>query len=279
MQTWSKTTSTVLSLCKAARKPHLSHASITTSSQSVARSLHRDIQFRASVGRNLSKTTTRNRYDILKISYSYSSLASSTTKVELETELAPGTFSDPTRAGLFYHYLAPPTPVSPAVPVYALSFLPSPPSSADSNTIIGWLPAGTDSNGEEGAGLNDFKENPKFRQLLHEVIQSGLKADVDDIQRNGALQVQQGWMHIHDERNIPALGRIGDPDDIIASVLVEDGKIKSETYQPMPAYRLCTSDGLIQLTEGLSTYLQKILVETSQGGKKRALAVYLHLFV
>lgn len=28
-----------------------------------------------------------------------------------------------------------------------------------------------------------------------------------------------------DDRNIPALGRIGDPDDIIASVLVEDGKV------------------------------------------------------
>jgi hypothetical protein len=28
-----------------------------------------------------------------------------------------------------------------------------------------------------------------------------------------------------DNRNIPALGRIGDPDDILASVLVEDGKV------------------------------------------------------
>ena len=26
-------------------------------------------------------------------------------------------------------------------------------------------------------------------------------------------------------RNVPALGRIGDPDDIIASVRVEDGKV------------------------------------------------------
>ena len=28
-----------------------------------------------------------------------------------------------------------------------------------------------------------------------------------------------------DERNIPPLGRIGDPDDIIASVRVQDGKV------------------------------------------------------
>ena len=28
-----------------------------------------------------------------------------------------------------------------------------------------------------------------------------------------------------DERNIPSLGRVGDPDDIIASVRVQDGKV------------------------------------------------------
>jgi len=69
------------------------------------------------------------------------------------------------------------------------------------------------------------------------------------VQTNGARQLQEGWMHIHgasllhdhsrspwfgsghrcaytlsDERNIPPLGRIGDPDDIIASVRVQDGK-------------------------------------------------------
>ena len=33
------------------------------------------------------------------------------------------------------------------------------------------------------------------------------------------------FVHGVDERNVPALGRIGDPDDIIASVRVEDGKV------------------------------------------------------
>ena len=32
-----------------------------------------------------------------------------------------------------------------------------------------------------------------------------------------------------DQRNIPALGRIGDPDDIIASVRVEEGKVRFST--------------------------------------------------
>ncbi|GAV99529.1 hypothetical protein LENED_000990 [Lentinula edodes] len=140
-------------------------------------------------------------------------------------DLPSGSFVDHTRPDLFYHLLEPPTPLSPDVPVYALSFLPSAPPVPNSATIIGWLPASTESQTEQDAGLNDFKENIKFRHLLHEAVKSGLQANVDEIQRNGALQIQQGWMHIHDDRNIPALGRIGDPDDIIASVLVEDGKV------------------------------------------------------
>ncbi|KAJ7253066.1 hypothetical protein B0H12DRAFT_1117304 [Mycena haematopus] len=88
-------------------------------------------------------------------------------------------------------------------------------------------------------------------------------------------------MHIHDERNVPALGRIGDPDDIIASVLVEDGEvgaqctipdsasdyscqIRAETYQAMPSYRICTSDGPTQLTPGLAQKLRVVLEERAR---------------
>ncbi|KIM92261.1 hypothetical protein PILCRDRAFT_810317 [Piloderma croceum F 1598] len=165
---------------------------------------------------------------------------------------------DPNRPDLFYHLLAPPTPMSSSLPAFGLSFISKPPYSADSSVIIGWLPAASEGEGQE-AGLNDFKENPKFRKILHEAIQSGLREDVDDIQRNGALQLQSGWMHINDERNIPALNRVGDPDDIIASVLVEDSKILAETYQAMPAYRICTVDGVTQLTEGLAKKLKELL--------------------
>ena len=41
----------------------------------------------------------------------------------------------------------------------------------------------------------------KFRDLLHETIQEGLRDGVDDIQINGAIQTQQGWMHIHGKRS------------------------------------------------------------------------------
>ena len=83
-----------------------------------------------------------------------------------------------------------------------------------------------------------------------------------------------------DQRNIPALGRIGDPDDIIATVLVENSKVRllallfassslhtkilPETYQPMPSYRICTSDGILQLTPGLADHLRRALVRIAK---------------
>jgi hypothetical protein len=92
-------------------------------------------------------------------------------------------------------------------------------------------------------------------------------------------------MHINDERNIPALGRVGDPDDIIGTVLVQDGsvfpalyfalvscpltlpssssQIASDTYQSMPSYRLCTSDGLTRLTPSLAEKLRKVLQQVA----------------
>ena len=75
-------------------------------------------------------------------------------------------------------------------------------------------------------------------------------------------------------RNVPALGRIGDPDDIIASVMIEDGQasrmftlplfinvyqVVAETYSKMPAYRLFTTDGPPKLTEGLARRLEEAL--------------------
>ncbi len=36
-------------------------------------------------------------------------------------------------------------------------------------------------------------------------------------------------------------------------------QIMAETYQPMPSYRLATSDGVLQLTEGLAARLAEIL--------------------
>jgi len=97
-----------------------------------------------------------------------------------------------------------------------------------------------------------------------------------------------------DERNIPPLNRIGDPDDILASVRVEDGKVGPaflspplsfsrlsgpptkhlqiipETYQAMPSYRVCTAHGITQLTEGLASKLQRLLKECARKESRTA---------
>ena len=80
--------------------------------------------------------------------------------------LGETSFSDPERPDLYYHLIRPPTPVSRIQPAFALSFLPTPPKIVDSSTIIGWLPAVQEEqgNGEE-AGLNDFKENGELSKL------------------------------------------------------------------------------------------------------------------
>ncbi|KAI6107777.1 hypothetical protein EDD16DRAFT_1488520 [Pisolithus croceorrhizus] len=194
--------------------------------------------------------------------------------------------ADPDRPDLFYHLVSFPHPVnsSSSASAYALSFLPAPPPSSRSATVIGWLPAIAEGTSRDiEAGLDDFVENPNFRSLLQGAIRQGLREGVDEVWMNGALQLRHGWMHIHgavhahrfriltgpsntretDSRNIPPLGRIGDPDDIIGSVLVEDSKILPDTYQAMPSYRLCTSDGPIQLTEGLARKLRIVLEDVA----------------
>lgn len=42
----------------------------------------------------------------------------------------------------------------------------------------------------------------RFLPLLHEAISEGLAEAVDDIQVAGALQLGDGWMHIHGKRRL-----------------------------------------------------------------------------
>ena len=72
-------------------------------------------------------------------------------------------FPDPERPDLFYHLVeAPWPPPGPGsderVPLFALSFLDTPPPRPDSSTVIGWLPALAQTEGAQ-AKLGDFVEN------------------------------------------------------------------------------------------------------------------------
>ena len=68
------------------------------------------------------------------------------------------TFEDPSRKGLFFHLVPPPTPLSATRPVFAVSLLADPPTFSESSTVLGWLPAETPGDDRE-AGLNDFVQN------------------------------------------------------------------------------------------------------------------------
>ncbi|KAH8829114.1 hypothetical protein DL96DRAFT_1596717 [Flagelloscypha sp. PMI_526] len=156
---------------------------------------------------------------------------------------APPPISDPTRPDeIFYHHFEAPNRISSQSPIFAVSFLKTRPLvGPESVTVAGWLPA------REDAGLNDFKENSKFINVLHKSIQETLNTNSDDIWRNAAVQLGSD------------LNRIGDPDDIIGTVLVENGRIQAQTYQSMPSYRICTGDGLTQLTPAMKAHLLQSL--------------------
>ncbi|CCA67401.1 hypothetical protein PIIN_01232 [Serendipita indica DSM 11827] len=178
--------------------------------------------------------------------------------------------SQPPLEELYYHLVpAPENLVHWSKKVFAVSFLPRPPSSVDgSKTILGVIPAieatengeGQESAVDQGQGkgqepgLNDFKTNLGFLELMHDTIKKTLQDGGDEFVNAEAVNRKSGWMHIHDMRNVPALGRIGNPDDIIASVMV-----MAETYSKMPTYRLFTTDGPPKLTEGLARRLEEAL--------------------
>ncbi|KLO15552.1 hypothetical protein SCHPADRAFT_849463 [Schizopora paradoxa] len=165
---------------------------------------------------------------------------------------------DPSHPYLYYHLFE--AEVSGMSPVFALTLTEERPKHARSRNILGWLPAAAEGS-EDESGLNDFVENASFIPLLHKGIQEGLHRD--DIWKNYAIQMQSGWMHIFDQRNPPPLGRIPFPDDIIASVRVEDSVMLPDTYQAMPSYRLCTTDGVCLLSEGLMESLKTTIRSTA----------------
>lgn len=72
-----------------------------------------------------------------------------------------------------------------------------------------------------------------------------------------------------DERALPPAGRIGEPEDIIASVFVQDGQIQPETYAPTPTYRIVTGDGPMMLPKGLGDHLVRDLeqIDRQEKGK------------
>lgn len=92
------------------------------------------------------------------------------------SQISDTVFPDPNRPDLFYHLVHAPTPVSNTLPAFALTFLDDSPPTADSSTVIGWLPAqtyGTDASTQQGdppaertASLQVFVQNGELLPIL-----------------------------------------------------------------------------------------------------------------
>ncbi|WVQ69311.1 uncharacterized protein L199_007528 [Kwoniella botswanensis] len=155
----------------------------------------------------------------------------------------PPSSKDPSHPYLHYH---------PNSTHLTLSFLPDPPVKR-SKTILGYLPLGD-------ATLDDFREEPGFLDTLHSAIQSGLElGKSDSIKYEAESRPTDGWIHVTDERAIPPVGRIGETEDLIGSVYVQDGKIIASTYSPLPTYRIITPNGVLTLPKGLDEHLIDVL--------------------
>ncbi|KAI9244162.1 hypothetical protein BY458DRAFT_529943 [Sporodiniella umbellata] len=134
---------------------------------------------------------------------------------------------------------------------YALSFL----SSEDIGSkkiqdfpelIVGWSP---DPNVLDH---HTFRENHGFVNFLTQTFNRQLHKVNDAHLKAMAEWQKEGWMHINDERDPPAWGRINFPEDIIGSVQVSNGIILPHSYQPMPTHRLITPKGLFKLSDPLT---------------------------
>jgi len=78
-----------------------------------------------------------------------------------------------------------------------------------------------------------------------------------------------GWVHVHDQRAVPAYGRIPYPEDILGSLLVDgDGKIVNAEHggdwEENKMYRLVTSAGVMRLTPFLRDRMREALLEEAE---------------
>ncbi|WVN89414.1 uncharacterized protein L203_104637 [Cryptococcus depauperatus CBS 7841] len=160
------------------------------------------------------------------------------------TSPSPPSERDPSHPHLWYH---------PGSSFISLSFLPNKPAIQGSKTILGYLPLGE-------ATIDDFKEEPKFLKVLEEAIKSGIsQGKATTVEFEAETRPTDGWIHINDERAIPPAGRIGETEDIIGSVYVQQGKIVADTYSSLPTYRLVTPNGVLTLPKGLDQHLISVL--------------------
>ncbi|KAI8893932.1 hypothetical protein BC833DRAFT_506106, partial [Globomyces pollinis-pini] len=58
-----------------------------------------------------------------------------------------------------------------------------------------------------------------------------------------------GYLNINDKRVMAPWGRINDPEDIFGTVLLDNGRIVENTFEPMSTHRIVSRNGLFQLND------------------------------
>lgn len=120
----------------------------------------------------------------------------------------------------------------------------------DTGSIIGW----TKSKDLPMDSLHiGFRDNPEMKKQIFEIIRRHAYRSPYLISM--AETWQSGWMHIADGRSLAAFGRCPEPDDILATVLVQDGLMIPDSIQEIPTHRLLTVNGLFQLPADLDMLL------------------------
>lgn len=69
------------------------------------------------------------------------------------------------------------------------------------------------------------------------------------------MQQQTGFLNIPDQRVFVPYGRIPEPEDILGSVRLQDGKVVENTYERMPTHRIISSNGVVELSEEMESIL------------------------
>jgi hypothetical protein len=68
---------------------------------------------------------------------------------------------------------------------------------------------------------------------VHEAIKSGLEqGKAETVAFEASTRPGDGYIHITDERAVPPAGRIGETEDLIGSVFVQEGKVRKRSFKP-----------------------------------------------
>ncbi|PWN52658.1 hypothetical protein IE53DRAFT_307832, partial [Violaceomyces palustris] len=179
-------------------------------------------------------------------------------------------FKDPEeRSGIYYHptrisYASSPESKAEEIDAWSITYLPEPPSSSESESIIAYLLPQSSSSSSSSSSMASFQDspseyarqnpdrvrtNPVFWSRFHTILKEEL-VPKDPVVEFEASVRSNGWLHIYDERQPLNPGRIGTPENIIASVAFVDGELKMESYQINKSYVFLTgSDGPLQIKD------------------------------